>query len=754
MHVFKVAWAIAFWGLLTPGVAIGSGVAEVPVSVEVRTSDGSEIDGVTIEAKAAGADEVLRWTVGVPSTTQLQLPSGEWHLTTSVEGYWSPPVQLSASAQSPRALLTLWPAGEVRGRWLLSADEQRPRRMKVRFHRLSGPEQAAPGDQAGDGEVECRVLVSAHFRCPVPVGSWNLRLGAIDFAPAYLWKQKVTPEALQVGDLQLRRGGSVSGWLPTCEQTAARTGCSVSLQRMPGGQVLDPQTQEEMRDQALESPVHENGFFQVSGVPAGSYVLEATQQGFAPGHFFPVLVVENRESELREPLLLEPPLELRVQVEPALDPQGQPWSLELFALGERPGHQRTVDGVEPMGLGIWEWRELARGMYKLYVSDGSGQVWHSANVELEPGFETVDVVLPIVRVSGRVLLGDEGLQARLHWPVRLLMETDEEGNFSGLLPRAGEYEMVELRANRPSIRWRFPGVQVEVEPGTDEAWVEFRLPDTTVTGVVVSDQGTPVQGAMILPLADGMSGGAVHADSQGRFRFRGLPEGRAILQAESPLGNSAPVTVEVSEEVERDVRLVIGSTSEVHGVVTGPTGGGIPGAQVIAWSAGMMSLEPVVTRGDGSFIVQLPEAARQASFKIQAPGFPFATRIVELVDQEPVQLEIGQSAGATLLVEAVRDQLDPQAPVSLTLWHNGVFLSLGELLHWTVLHGETPEPEARQHRITRVEAGDWSICIYPLEVLDPFNLSPSEQYCRGGYVAPGGELTLDARPLIGNWRKD
>lgn len=751
--------ALALVGLLAGVPASDAAEGQrVVVQLELAPGISDALEAVTVSAVASQqGTELVQAEAPAPGAVDLRLAPGLWQLEASLPGYWSTPAIVNVQPGLPASTtLRLWPSGELRGRWLLPEGARRPQTMTVRFLYPATTASRQVHDLAAEGETECRVLVSSHFRCALPIGAWDLRLGASGFAPTYLWNQAVrVQEPTWVGELALRKGGSVAGWIPTCEGSAGEARCSVSVEPMAAGQARDPGVLAGLRMRKVDAAVRSNGFFQLLGVPAGTYVLTARQEGFAPGTVFPVLVLEDRESELRDPMQLQRPLDLQVNLEPAVDPQGQPWKLVLFQHGALPETREEVAAAaQPEGEGIWVWPGLAPGEYDIHVRDGAGTIWDSARFQLDEGSEVLDISLDLVRVNGRVLLGDEGLAARIHWPVSIYMESNEDGDFSGLLARAGEYPVVTVKSAAEQVHWSFPKVQVEVAEGQSAAWVEFRLPDTEVVGTVVDEAGRAVSGALVAPIVNGHMGGSVQTTSQGRFRFRGLPEGDAIVQATSALGDSDPVTLTVAEGLTPpEMHLVVRERREIRGVVVGPGATAIPGARVQAWAPGMLELKTAVTGGDGSFVVELRGGPGTTHFLIQAAGHAYATRSVDLHQRTEVRLQVGQDQGGTLLVDTAISRIRPDAPVSMFLLHNGALVPLGELLAWRDLNGLPPTPGGGRHEIPLVESGDWQICLYPLSAVDISRMKINQQYCTGDYLAPGGELTLDATPLIGEWKK-
>jgi hypothetical protein len=105
----------------------------------------------------------------------------------------------------------------------------------------------------------------------VPATEFDLTILTRGFAPEYRWAVLVPPGGnLDLGPLALRQGASVAGWVQISPGSALDPNCIV---RLSPAEVTD-------NSPVLTAKVQGQGFFQLTGVAPGTYVLEAAQSGY------------------------------------------------------------------------------------------------------------------------------------------------------------------------------------------------------------------------------------------------------------------------------------------------------------------------------------------------------------------------------------------------------------------------------------------------------------------------------------------
>ena len=130
-----------------------------------------------------------------------------------------------------------------------------------------------------------------------------------------------------VGALVLARGSSLVGRVETANGAPVSRLCRVELL---ASAVALLRAEDPRRADARSTRAGAQGFFQLAGVAPGSYALSVSQPGFATTTLMRVVIERDQETQLAQPLVLTLPLQLEVEVSPALDPWGQPWRAVLM----------------------------------------------------------------------------------------------------------------------------------------------------------------------------------------------------------------------------------------------------------------------------------------------------------------------------------------------------------------------------------------------------------------------------------------
>lgn len=496
-----------------------------PVAVVVSAQPGAaNLEARSVEART-GQQPVA-----------LGLVAGQvWTLMPSAPGYWGPPRSVFLRPGSRETVpLELWPTGWVVARFQVAEDTELPRTVAVRFAAA-----AAAGEVPPDGEVSCP-LAGQVLRCAVPAGPLDLRLRARGFVSHYRWGAVVQAgRSLDLGELQLRRGGSIVGFVQAPGDRSPEAGCRVEAALREGAQPPDPTDAARRKFLAHATSPNAKGFFQLVGLAPGPYQVTATQPGFAPARAFPVQVMHDAETELRAPLLLEVPASLLIHVQPSNDPWGRWWRLRVLRATLDPSYMETVGDARELADGQGRIEGLQPGSYLVGIEDAAGNRWAAVHAELRGASELpVDVDVGLLTVEGTVALGMEPLAARLWfggWAGnrRVKIVTDENGRFSGYLPGPGSWR-VTIEADEPWVRSTIQ-VTVERRAGAPRARADIRLPATVVRGRVEDETGKTVAGAVVVarPTAGEMRPGHAKSDKDGRFAFHGLPQGEVVLEGAS-----------------------------------------------------------------------------------------------------------------------------------------------------------------------------------------------------------------------------
>ena len=633
--MLRVSTAL-FWlqWLLVAAPSWGSGEQRRVVSISL---DQSRLDDAPAEVRAS-AETVDASGSHLTKTADMSLGgvvrweldgSRLWRVRATGEGLWSAPRIVAPDAAPRDLVLELLPTGRLAGKLEVPRHAVLPTEVTVGFISAVGSEPAIPA-----GSEHCVVNENLECDCEVPAGTLDLRMRAPGYAPDYRWAQVVPAGGVaELGNVRLFEGGSVSGWVLTegAEVTEA------PRVRLEPWLVEDPQIgmvrpdEERISRRSLGTRVDDQGFFQIRDLPTGSYALIAEAgPAFAVSRVGPIEVDPLGELQLAEPVVLRPPVALALLLEPPVDAFGRNWRIALAPLGAGRESAAPLSGSTDLD-GTWERYGVQPGDYLLNVRDVEGSQWISERLTVGAEDERLEFEIPLVPLEGRIIRGDEPLEATIWFGTargaqRIRFQSDSDGSFGGYLPREGKWR-VSLREAAEGLRQQLPAVVVERAEGDPVAEVEIRIPNTRLDGVVVDVEQRPVGGAIVdVTYLPGFKEGAktfASSDSEGRFTLRGLPEGLVWVQARAQDTQSEKVTLSLEEDEEsEEVRLVLEKRNLLRGELVSPYGV-VAGALVLSLPfaiGGPVAIERAITGVDGHFEVPLPKGTGESELLILAPG--------------------------------------------------------------------------------------------------------------------------------------
>ena len=740
--------------------ARGQSQPPAPIEISFEARHLAEGESVRVQLTATpvilgrgGKDQEPRRTwVEAPEKILLILGQDRaWRLDAVGPGVWARPVVVVEGQRA--AKLELIPTTDVRGVVVAERGERMPVEVTVRFET---PEGVPAEERIGETIVRCPVQPDGALVCPVPVSRLDLRVRAAEFVSHFFWNVRLKAgEPHDLGPIKLRRGASIVGRVVPFPE-AGPVALALAPYSADQGRGRE---EEKLRRMTLKERPNEHGFFHFDGIQPGSYKVIARQGEKARAQYFPVSVLENAESEIRDPLVLEPPVRLVVAIDPRQDFFEKPWRLRLLQLGDTPGSAGAVAEGRVDETGSFRSDPVDPGGYVLLVRDSTGNQVAMRELTLDRQTGEVRVEIPYVWVSGSVRLGEEPLIADVIFGGRfgaekVTLHSDEEGHFEGALPREGDWP-VHVASSAPSIARDFLAISVEAPSGSLAAEVELILPNTAVTGDVVDAEGRPFEGALVrLQEVETNLLTSAQTDASGKFRFHGAAEGTVILEASARIGSgeqaaSQNVTVKIEEDRETDsVRLVLHPLRTLTGRVFSASGN-VPGAAVevrLIQDDGRWIALPGITktRVDGTFAVQIPAQARGGLLAVLVPGY--ALRLVPLneIPKEPLTLAVETSAGTVRinLPEPVRLR-DPYQPKP-QLFVDGRAISFFTIDRWIKINQElTTGPSLT---VRQLPPANYTACWMPMSLTSNLlTLTPSGD-CKSGFLAPGTELVLDLEP--------
>jgi len=772
------------WWILVQGIVSSHAVgASVPFILEgaIPSRDGETHLHAHLSCHSAegrGTAIEIDYEGALPGQVAMPLPPGGiWSCEVRAEGFWAPPRVVTVREGQAPIRLGLWEVGTLSARLLLADPTTvMPEQVSLRFREAlpAAPAQGPPHRGAPERRpridehtIACPV-VDATVRCALPALVLDLRLRATGFISHFLWGRSLEAgKILDLGALPLRPGASVAGVLVAEEGVVNPKTARVHLVPLLTGTPAGAQKREQLRATELSARVNQRGFFHIQGVAPGTYALTAEQDGLAPARIAPVPVETNAETEIRRPLTLRVPARLEAVLDPPQDPYGGRWALALLAPGTGTGPMENLGSVPCGQEGLCARDGLAPGVYLLMVQDSRGMRWAQEEVVVARGGGVHPVHLDHIWLSGQVLLGEEPLPARLtfggrHGREHIPFEADDEGHFTGVLPRAGEWEVLVEEAES-SVSTTLE-VSVEPSPEGGEVAVTLTLPDTRLRGQVVDADGEPAAGAVVQRVdGDPRFTAATETDGDGRFTFGAVREGTVVLEAslrrEGRLYTAGPlaVTAEGGEAGGEDLRLALREVVEVEGQVVS-TAGPVLGARVRllpirhgkAWP--MASLPEEITGVDGRFRLPVPAEATELVVQIFPPGHVLTLIPMPDVPRRPLTLQVEENGGAVSLYsvpetnppETSPTEMNPEETM-LILWIEGHPFGEPILREWARFNGQG-QGDPHRLRIPQLPPGSYTACRLPrqavLQALLAGELAPSGGSCATGILHSFAELEL------------
>jgi hypothetical protein len=633
-------------------------------------------------------------------------------------------------------------AGDIELALLSPRGEAGPSVVSVRF------ESSANGDSSHSvprSAAACR-QDGERWRCRLPSGRLDLRITAAGFIPQYLWQVVISPGKLtRLGPLALAHGSSIVGRVETANGAAIASSCRVEL--LASGLVL-LHAEDPRRTGVRSGKVGARGFFQLDGVAPGSYALTARQPGFATTTLLPVVVEKDQETQLAQPLILTPPLQLEVELTPALDPWGQPWRVVLMRKELALAKLREAGGG-PSVDGRFSRRELDPGLYSLDVRDSQGASFLSEDVDLESDRILIREI-PLVLVEGTVSKGESPFATRLGFftgsrSTAIRMDSDAKGRFTGFLPREGRWRLY-LPEFRRTLR-----VVVERAKGARSAKLDVIIPDRRLAGEVVDESSMPVPGALVT--AEGFvadDAPAVQSDGKGNFLLDGLPDEPHLVMAEAEVDDrvlsAEPLVVTPSADpAGGSLRLVLHEKKRLAGIVSSPAGP-VAGAHIEATPRGHLAVltAEATTDASGRFRLDVPAEAAELQLLVMPPGFALRTVTLRAPFPDPLPIAV-DDAGGSLVVRTPSLDLADLTQAQPLIVVDGQAIPLASLVSWARTAGEGKQGP-RRYEIPRLQAGDYSACLVtlPEQIQVVLGLAAlTGKSCDRGTLAPHGELVLD-----------
>ncbi|MBV9492819.1 MAG: carboxypeptidase regulatory-like domain-containing protein [Acidobacteria bacterium] len=734
------------------GLAAGALRAETQRTVRFTFPPDVAVRGVVRLEPATGGGEPLDVPI-VDGTAQATVIQGSrWYAALVAPGWWSPRERVVVDADTALAM-SVWPTGRLTG-VLASRDEKRktPRAFAIQFD--EPPASSRPLHLPKGASADCATAEDGTWACEVPAGLVDLVIRAKGFVPEYRWGQRIARGTVrELGTIKLRPGASVAGRARIEGKKGKLAGARARLIRVVAAGAQG-RTSERLRRPVAETPVGEDGFFQLVGIAAGSYEVVVEQPGFAPARLYPIEVYEGSETTIRPLLDLRSPIDIRLSVRPARDWLGKPWRVAVTPIA---AYTNALADEPTFAGSVSENGEVAvpgqtPGDFNVIVTDAAGNPFADTKItaiaDSDPPHE---IALRLVHVTGEVKRGAEIIPNASLWfggrfgSIRGAAKSDEDGLFDVYLPRDGDWS-VEVETAKPRVSARLP-ITIAAD-----AHVTIALPDNAIEGIVVDGDGKPIPSAAVsLQHEQAASSTVTRTSSDGRFVFRSVPEGQVHLTA-SVMMNDRPRPTDDAYLTVHDgtsygpFTLRLQTVRQLSGKVISPRGI-VVGAQVTIMS--MPGEQPygvfATTDTDGSFSVDVPAAWQTAVAVISPPGH--SLRALQIpIDGRPLLLNV-QTAGGDLVVRLPGENDLAAAMQNLPVFFaDGVILPRHDLMRWATGHGIQFEVPGR-YNVPNLAPGSYRVCVGKPTIVAPGQEQRwlAQSRCKEATLAPGAQLEIDLR---------
>ncbi|HEX9982018.1 MAG TPA: hypothetical protein VGF69_02020 [Thermoanaerobaculia bacterium] len=672
------------------------GAVLAAVVVQVISASGNTPEQIVLEVDG----QHVRAATNAPIVLRTE---GEAHVTlVEPATHWAPPLTISEGT----AQWTLWPAAELRGRVELPRGETTmPRTVTASIELKREPV-----------KVSCPVDEKGEWRCRLPALPLDVRLEASGFAPHYVWDAALSQaRAVTVPPINLTRGASIAGWIASDVKDADLTKATVRLSPLTYGVPTH-----ELRLSASTARPNRRGFFQFTGVPAGTWRLWAEAPAHSRAPALEVNVSGQGETVAKKALLLGRLADVGVAVSPAVDHTGKAWQLRLLRYDTETPYQVTVAKGMVSPDGHWSGKAVETGLYAVELADSTGAVQASQRIDVEPDMAEVFIAVESVAVTGRVHIGDRGVAARLKFTPgsgELVTATSgDDGEFRLVLPFEGMWKLEpKLIGNDQSFE------EEKVEIARDRK-LDVALPSGHISGRVVDEDDNPVKAGVLIfrqgkPIADILA-------EDGTFELVGIKPGAVLIEAQSKRGRSSPMNVEIDEDTD-PVTLVVRRSVKYEAWLTTAAGHPVAGAQITYRSPLASILGQQTSSPSGRFSIEPEPGTTSITMAIVAPGLP--AKLIELPLGDPAERIhiVMNDAGGRLIVRSLDQTVRSGAAQGRLRW----------LLPTPYIGAGMPSWITEEGVVVYLEPGEYTLC-------DP----AQPQACVTRVVAAGGVVRVGEKP--------
>jgi hypothetical protein len=712
-----------------------------PIDVTVRSvapapnevSEGTLVISAVVGRDAQDESRSVR--MSVPGNVIVDLPDGVWRLEVKAAGWFHAGKIVTITESDTGTIIPVWPLGTIQGNFQ-ATDKTIVRNVTARWT-SSGEPGAAP-----EGELPC-ALNENEYRCPVPAGTSDVKIGAKGYASQFLWGVKVPPRGtVTAPTFPLKKGAGVYGWVAVGRGIPFDSG-TTRVRLTPSMADRRPQ-----RQPALVAAVDKRGFFAFSGIEPGAYrIFAIATDANSESEERELVIRPEHEAELLRPLVLERRVPLHVTIDPRVDPSGQPWHLFLSRTRNTYDTSAVIQQANVDDNGVATVSHLPPGAYELSVMPRGRDVAFVTRAIEMPRDASVSIEIKTTHVVGTVRMNDRPLSGAVVWvggkfrtPAVTLI-TGPGGDFDGVVPfDPAETWLVTVTHSTPSMTRT---IHERPERESEETVrLDLVIPAGMIDGVVVDADGSPA----LRGIANVIRAGDETADvmqaqiAEGKFELTGLSPGDYTVYAEGLGGRATRKSmVNVAEDQVSSVKLTFGESLRVTGRLTTDDGAPIAGAKVFVNSAEVPAPVwiPRTSGGGGEFGTELAEGTRNIDIVVIAPGFAFKFFRAPLDTERQIVILMRQNGGrlALMVPTAAMEGISDRIPFVV---HNGVAIPAMFLLSNRIGRSSAGDG-GLTITAPNVEPGAYGLCI--ATVAEAASLSQSAN-CSFGNLPPFGTVDL------------
>lgn len=570
---------------------------------------------------------------------------------------------------------------------------------------------AASGN-ADDIAITCPVAQNGSFHCTTPEGRFDVRITMPGFMPIYRWDVEIKPPAINLGQIVPQRGSSVAGWIVLSGNRDPIAGATVEL--------LDPGDPPAVRQ---TTQTNARGFFQFLQLDPGKYGIRAKAKGTSTVYLSNVVVRESAETLLDKPITLSPPAKLAVNVTPHMKAPKKPWHIDLARRIPLTTYSKMVSQTTADAAGNADFDGLQAGSYIVTVRDAVGAVFAKQTIDIDDQPPPLFIHIAAIPIRGRLSAGTTGIKASIDFSTTrgesLTVQSDERGDFAGLLPVEGNWR---VEVTLPSRQELNRVVDVRRRDTEEFARVDLDLPPGHIEGRVVDENGDGVKTGVRLTRNRVDETGTL-SDDDGHFSLVGLETGQVVLDAGSTEMDSGAVPVTLSDDTP-PITITLHKTRKLKGWITTPSGYPVAGATIwFWWEAGLRG--QTMSSPSGLFEFSYSRTATSIDLLIVAPDVPVKMlRLAPPSSDEKIHFTTSATPGRLII------RLPPNTPPLPTVSSGGVTASLMLIIKPSTIGGVRPPGFTREGMMVDVDPGQYTVCM--------------KEHCSTVDVAPGAQIMVDA----------